>query len=277
MLQTVLGLEAERIAAAFLTSPAAMSQRLVRAKTKIRDAGIPFAIPRREEWPERLDFVLDAVYAAFTIGWESHENAGLAAEAVWLARVLVQLLPDEPEALGLLALMLHCQARNAARLVDGRYIPLPEQDTALWDVDLIEQAEVILRIAARHQTLGRFQLEAAIQSIHAQRARTGEINWTAIAMMYEALVQNTLALGAQIGRAIAQGQARGPATGLALLDALPREALQSHQPYWAARAHFLAGLGHSAEARAAYTRAIGLSEDGAVRAFLISRSAALLD
>lgn len=282
MLQTVLGIDAARIASAFLTSPVSMSQRLVRAKTKIRAAGIPFAVPPREEWPERVGFVLDAIYAAYTTGWENAlaeapGTGGLAHEALWLAQVLVQLLPDEPEALGLLALLLHCQARRAARLdAAGRYIPLPEQDPTRWDSALLAQAEAALATAARHSTSGRFQLEAAIHSVHAQRARTGEIQWEAIALLYEALVQHTPALGAQIGRAVALAQTRGPAAGLAALDALPQELLSEHQPYWATRAHLLAELHRPEESRAAYTRAIALCEDRAVQEFL-SEQAARID
>jgi len=278
MLQTVLGIEAGRISSAFLTSPASMSQRLVRAKTKIRAAGIPFTVPSRDEWPERVGFVLDAIYAAYTTGWENAlselpSTGGLAHEALWLAQLLVQLLPDEPEALGLLALLLHCQARRATRLdAAGRYVPLPEQDTARWDHALIAQAEAALATAARHRNIGRFQLEAAIQSVHAQRARTGETQWEAIALLYEALVQHTPALGAQICRALALARTCGPSTGLAALDAMPQDLLADHQPYWATRAQLLAELHRPAEARTAYARAMGLTEDRAIREFLAGRA-----
>jgi RNA polymerase sigma-70 factor, ECF subfamily len=270
MLQMVLGVEAERIASALLTSPTAMSQRLVRAKTKIRDAGIPFTVPAKEEWPERLAFVLDGIYAAYTTGWGDAQN-DLAEEALWLARVLVHLLPEEPEALGLLSLILYCESRRAARMHAGRYVPLPEQDTTLWNADLLQQAETTLHLAARHQQLGRFQIEAAIQSVHAQRARTHEIDWRVIAMLYEALTRQTPALGAQIGRAIAVAFAHETKAGLALLDAMPQEPLQEHQPYWAARAQLLADLQQIPDAKAAYARAIGLSEDAAVQTFLRER------
>lgn len=276
MLQTVLGLEAERIAPAFLTSAATMSQRLVRAKAKIRDAGIPFAVPESSEWPERQSFVLDAIYAAFTTGWEDTLSTAagthdLAEEAIWLARVLVHLLPEEPEALGLLALLLHCHARRAARVSAGRYVPLLEQDPALWDHALMTQAETALALAARRQTTGRFQLEAAIQSVHAQRAHTGETNWQAIARLYEALIRQTPALGARLGHVVAVAKSRGAAAGLAALDDLPTGTLQTHQPYWATRAWLLRELGDIAGARAAYSRAIGLTEDASVRAFLMSQ------
>ncbi len=275
MLQTVLGLEAERIAPAFLASPAAMSQRLVRAKTKIRDAGIPFEIPPPAELPERLSFVLDAIYAAYTAGWEDALSTAsdLAAEAIWLARVLTHLLPGEPEVLGLLALLLHCEARRAARVdAAGDFVPLPEQDPARWNAALIEEAESTLALAARRRTLGRFQLEAAIQSVHAQRARTGTIDWSAIASLYEALVRQSPALGAQIGRAVALAQVHGHAHGLAALDTLPASAVQNHQPYWAARAHLLAALSRPTEAHSAYNRAIGLTTDARLRRFLQSRT-----
>ena len=242
MLQIVLGLEAERIAPAFLASPASMSQRLVRAKAKIRDAGIPFVVPEKHAWPERLGFVLDAIYTAFTTGWEStpgsdSEASDLAEEAIRLARVLVRLLPSEPEVLGLLALLLHCHARQAARFHDGHFIPLSEQNTKSWDHALILQAETALSLAARQQCPGRFQLEAAIQSVHAQRARSGETNWDAITRIYEQLIQQTESLGARIGNVEALAKSRGPRDALTALEDLPADALKSHQPYWATRAY----------------------------------------
>jgi len=270
MLQTVMGIEADRIAGVFLCSPAAMSQRLVRAKVKIRDAGIPFAVPAREEWPERLGFVLDAVYAAYTTGWDT-------AECVWFARVLAHLLPDEPEVLGLLALILHGHARRDARIREGKYVPLPEQETNLWDKEIRDQAETILQRAASFLTPGRFQLEAAIQSVHAARAVTGVVNWQAIARFYDVLVQHTPALGAQIGRAIAHARWNGSAAGLRMLDGLPQQTLLMHQPYWAARAHFLAETGRKDEARAAFTRAIGLCDDPAMTAYLGEKLSALAE
>jgi RNA polymerase sigma-70 factor (ECF subfamily) len=195
----------------------------------------------------------------------------LAEEAIWLARVLVHSLPEEPEALGLLALLLHCHARRAARICAGLYVPLSEQDTTLWDSALITQAETALTLAARQRSIGRFQLEAAIQSVHAQRARTGATDWPAIAQLYEALIQQNPALGARLGHVIALAKSRGAADGLAALKDLPTETLQTHQPYWATRAYLLRELGETAEARAAYTRAIGLTEDATVRAFLAAQ------
>jgi RNA polymerase sigma-70 factor, ECF subfamily len=209
MLQTVLGVDAARIASAFLVSPAAMSQRLVRAKSKIRDAAIPFRVPDPPEWNERISFVLDAVYAAYTTGWESlpeteSTHHALAADAVVLGRLLIQLMPSEPEARGLLALMLHCEARREARSDgDGEFVPLDQQDTSRWSRALIHEAEEHLRIASEFKKIGRYQLESAIHSIHASRAVSGRIDWSEIALLYEGLVQIAPRIGALVGGAVA--------------------------------------------------------------------------
>jgi RNA polymerase sigma-70 factor (ECF subfamily) len=277
MLQTVLGLDAARIAQAFLVSPAAMSQRLVRAKTKIREAGIPFALPAERELAPRLDAVLEAIYAAYGLGWDEGAGADrrgreLADEALWLARVLRARLPDEPEARGLLALLLFCEARRPARRArDGRYVPLSDQDPALWLAPELAEAEAELSAAARHARPGRFQLEAAIQSVHAERRATGRTDWEAIATFYEHLVRLAPTLGARISRSAAVAEARGPAAGLALLDAIERADVASYQPYWAVRAHLMTLAGRRAEAAEAFDRALGLTEDDAVRAFLLER------
>ncbi len=181
MLQAILGLDAERIASAFLISPATMSQRLVRAKNKIRQAGIPLEIPGRSELPIRLDTVLDAIYAAFAEGWIDAAGTDvarrdLAEEAIYLGRVIVALLPDEPEGLGLLALMLHAEARRSARRNrEGDYVPLAQQDPALWNSQMIAEAESLLHRAGTMNVVGRYQLEAAIQSAHAARALVGHV------------------------------------------------------------------------------------------------------
>jgi len=275
MLQTVLGLDAARIASAFLVSPAAMGQRLSRAKVKIRDAGIGFELPEAKELPPRLDAVLEAIYAAYGSGWDDVAGAdprrrGLAAEAVDLGRMLRPLLPAEPEVEGLLALMLHCEARREARRgPDGTYIPLSEQDTARWSAPMIAEAERILSAAAQDKRFGRFQLEAAIQSVHAQRARTGRTNWEAIALLYEGLVRLAPTIGARVGQAAAVAEARDAAAGWALLQAIPAEAVTGYQPYWALAAHLLRRLGQPADAT--YERAIGLCEDPAMRDFLLRR------
>ncbi|MGH7648085.1 MAG: RNA polymerase sigma factor, partial [Gemmatimonadaceae bacterium] len=191
MLQTVLGLDAARIAQAFLVSPSTMGQRLVRVKTKIRVAGIPFAVPPPDELPRRLDAVLEAIYAAFGIGWSAvagidERGRDLAEEAIWLARVLLELMPEDAEVLGLLSLMLHSEARRPARRApDGRYVPLSEQDPRLWSLGAIEEAERSLARAAAHGRAGRFQLEAAIQSVHNERVRGRTTDWAAIVLFYE--------------------------------------------------------------------------------------------
>lgn len=277
MLQTVLGLDAQVIASAFLVAPSAMAQRLVRAKAKIKAAAIPFTIPETTAWPERITFVLDAVYAAFNRGWQSgpDDAPGLevATEALRLGDVLEKLVPDEPEVLGLHSLMLHCQARRAARGdANGQYIPLDEQDCALWDHQMIDHAESLLQRAGRLGKPGRFQIEAAIQSAHAQRRVTVGTEWRVITALYELLMALSPALGARIGHAIATGRAVGPEQGLKCLDDLPQERLHDHQPYWAARARLLADAGYHAAARAAYSKAIGLSDDPAVREYLLRQS-----
>ena len=277
MLQTVLGLDAARIASAFLVSPAAMGQRLSRAKVKIRDAGIAFELPEAKELPPRLDAVLQAVYAAYGSGWDDVAGAdprrkGLAAEAIDLGRMLRPLLPAEPEVEGLLALMLYCEARREARRGPaGEFIPLSEQDTAQWSMPMVAEAERILASAAQDGRMGRFQLEAAIQSVHTQRARTGETDWEVIALLYGGLVRLAPTIGARVGQAAAVAEARGAAAGWALLQAIPAEAVASYQPYWALAAHLLRRLGKPADT--AYERAIGLCEDPAMRAFLLRRAA----
>ena len=275
MLQTVLGLDAARIAHAFLVSPTTMGQRLVRAKMKIRRGGIQFAVPEENELPQRLDAVLEAIYAAFGIGWDDmtgvdQRGRDLAEESIWLARVLLQLMPTEAEVRGLLALMLHCEARRPARRgPDGRYIPLTEQDSQQWSLPLIEEAERHLAEASSRGRTGRFQLEAAIQSVHAERARSGRTEWDAIMLFYQQLIRVSPTLGTRTGYAAAVAEAKGPEAGLAVLDGIDLDAVSTYQPYWAVRAHVLQRLGKTSEAGDAFDRAIGLAEDQAVRQFLL--------
>jgi len=281
MLQTVLGLDAARIASAFLVSPAAMSQRLVRAKAKIREARIDFDIPERQELPERLDAVLDAIYAAYGTGWEDAAGAdprsrGIADEAIWLARLVTYLLPDDPEAKGLLALMLYCEARRPARRSrDGTYIPLSDQDVDLWCKPIVDEAKQSLAEAAALQHLGRYQIEAAIQSMHAMRLVNKEVNWASIVRLYDLLVELSPTVGAQTGRAAALAEMQGAEAGLLALDAIAGDRALSYQPYWAVRGDLLSKLDRVSEADAAYTKAIGLSEDRAARQLLLDRRAAL--
>jgi RNA polymerase sigma-70 factor (ECF subfamily) len=282
MLQTILGFDAATIASAFLVAPAAMSQRLVRAKNKIRQAGIPFRVPEPAELRERLDAVLEAIYAVFAEGWSDPAGTdarrrNLAGEGIWLGRLVVSLMPEEPEALGLLALMLHAEARREARRnARGDYVPLGDQDPDLWDTKLIDEAEALLSRASRLGVLGRYQLEAAVQSAHAVRRRSGQPDWGAIEQFYDALLALTGSPVVAINRAIAIAETRGPAAGLAALDALADDGrLAEYQPYWAARAGLLRRLGRLDAANEAYALAIGLEADPSVRVFLQQRRAEL--
>lgn len=284
MLQAVLGLDAATIGSAFLVAPATMGQRLVRAKHKIRQAGVPFRVPERGELAERLDAVLDAIYAAFAEGWTATGAADtpgrdLADEALFLGHLVSELLPGEAEALGLLALMLHASARRAARRDDsGEYVPLAAQDPARWDAAMIDEAERLLRRAAGLGAIGRFQLEAALQSAHVERRRTGRDNTAAVVMLYDALLAVTGSPVVAVNRALAAAEAGGAAVGAALaaIDSLDDPRLRDYQPYWAARAELLARTGAAGEAVRAYERAIGLATDDAVRRFLRRRQAALV-
>ena len=268
MLQTILGFDAAAIASAFLVSPATMGQRLVRAKQKIRQAGIPLRVPDPGELSERLDAVLAAIYASFAAEWS--EPGDLADEAIWLGRLVVALLPDEAEALGLLALMLHVAARRDARRdATGGYVPLAEQDIGLWDAAMIDEAEAVLRRASGLAVIGRYQLEAAVQSVHAARRVTGRTDWAVIEQLYSALSSIVDSVVVAINHAVAIGQAEGPEAGLARLDVLCGDArVAEYQPYWAARAELLSRAGQAQAAGAAYRRAIGLESDDAVRRFL---------
>jgi RNA polymerase sigma-70 factor (ECF subfamily) len=277
MLQTVLGLDAARIASAFLIAPAAMSQRLVRAKAKIRDANIAFEVPEISELADRLEAVLDAVYAVYGAAWEyvagvDPQRGQLVEEALWLARLLVELLPDEPEAKGLLALLLHCESRRAARRSrDGSFVPLSEQDADRWSRPMMIEAEQLLGAAVAQKRMGRFQLEAAIQSAHAERARNGRVERAAIVQLYDGLIAIAPSIGALLGRAAAVASMGTAQEALALIDEIPPVSIGTYQPYWALRGHLLERLGRAQEAKAAYGRAIGLTEDAAVREFLVRR------
>jgi len=283
MLQVVLGFDAATIASAFLIAPATMAQRLVRAKAKIRQAGIGFEVPQGDALRERLATVLDAIYAAYAEGWSDPEGVdarrrNLADEAIWLGRLVASLLPDEGEALGLLSLMLHTHARrDARRNAAGEYVPLSEQDPARWDAPLVDEAEALLHRANRCAgAVARYQLEAAVQSAHAMRRHSGAIDWPAIERLYDALCELTGSPVAALNRAVALAETQGPAAGLAALDALASDPrLAEYQPHWAARAELLARSGAAAAARQAYAQAIGLEREPAVRRYLQQRAAAL--
>lgn len=283
MLQAVLGLDARRIASAFLVAPGTMGQRLTRAKLKIAAAGIPFEVPPPEALESRLTDVLAAIYAAYSVGFDAipagdAKAAGLAREALWLAGLVCQLLPDAAEAHGLHALMLFAEARRPARQgVDGRFVPLEEQDTSLWDEGLLAEAELSLARASRRLTLGRYQIEAAIQAAHFERRHRGRTDWAAILHLYDGLVLVSPTIGALTARAVALAEVQGPAAGLAALDAIDPDRRRSYQPWWAARAHLAAAAGTVDLAVEAFDQAAGLSEDAGVRAYLLTRRAELLD
>jgi len=282
MLQAVLGVDAATIASAFLVSPTTMGQRLVRAKTKIRQARIPFSVPQREELPGRLAAVLDAIYAAFAEGWADPGGTDvarrdLAEEAMFLGSLVAELLPAEPEALGLLALMLHAESRRRARRNDrGEYVPLADQDPSRWDSRMINGAEALLRRAGTLGSIGRYQLEAALQSAHVHRRRTGEANWPEVVQLYDALSALIDSPVIAINRALALAEMESPSAALDAIKRLEGDArLTEYQPYWAARAELLARTGAPDEARQAYEIAIGLERDPAVRRFLQDRLSAL--
>ena len=274
MLQTVLGLDAVRIANAFLVAPATMGQRLVRAKNKIRDARLRFEVPSGDDLSDRLSDVLGAVYAAYGTGWDAVPGAvsgaqDLSEEAIYLGRLLVDLMPDEPETLGLLALMLYCEARRPARRdTAGRFVPLREQNATLWSKDQIVEAEGLLTMAARSARFGRFQCEAAIQSVHVQRPITGRTNHAALRTLYDLLAAHAPSIGVLVGRAAATLDSGDCAASLQQLDELPATVTVRYQPYWVTRAHALNAASQAASAQHALHIAIGLSEDEAVRAYL---------
>ena len=282
ILQTILGFDAATIASAFLISPATMGQRLVRAKAKIRQAGIPFRVPDEDELPGRLDAVLAAIYAAFSEGWSDpagteSRRRSLAEEGLFLGQLTASLLPEEPEALGLLALMLHAEARRGTRRdPHGRYVPLAEQNPAGWNREMIDAAEALLFQASAMGRIGRYQLEAAVQSAHVVRRVTGRADWAAIVQLYDALAAMTGSPVVFVNRAAAIAETDGPAAALAALDAAAADArLADYQPYWAARAALLARAGQVHAADHAYERAIGLEADPAVRDFLTEQRAGL--
>lgn len=282
ILQTILGLTAIDIATAFLIPPATMGQRLVRAKARIKEAGVPFEIPGREALAERLDAVLGAIYAAYAKGWTEIGDATaerLADEAIWLGRLVVSLLPEEPEAKGMLALMLYAEARREARRDgSGAYVPLEAQDIALWDEPQIVSAEALLRDANANGPTGRYQIEAAIQSAHVARRISGRANWDAVVALYDVLLRLTQSPVVVLNRAAALMEVEGPEAALASLDTIAADRrMADYQPYWAARGHLAARAGRKAEAHEALTLAMGLATDEAVRQYLAAQRNQLQD
>lgn len=282
MLQTLLGFDAARIASAFLIAPSNMAQRLVRAKHKIRVAGIRLSIPDQSAIRDGLDTVLDAIYSIYTTAWSQNsdgdiQQGNLAEEALWLTQLLSELAPQEPEVFGLLALMLYAESRRAARQdVHGNYVPLQEQNCQLWNNEKIDQAEHYLRHASNMQKRGRFQIEAAIQSAHTVRRFIGKADWHAINKLYAQLHQLTDSPVVAINHAVALAEIIEPQIALAQLEQLFQHKdvnarLQNYQPYWAANAHLHERCGNHDAAKHAYQLAIGLCTDPAARRFLQQR------
>lgn len=275
MLQAVLGVSVERMTGLFLVPPGTLGQRLSRAKTKIRDAGIAFEVPAARQLPARLPGVLDAIYGAYSLGWEAEEPDGdvpapsaLSDEVIGLTRLLAAQLP-QPEVLGLLSLMLWSESRRAARRdAQGEFVPLEQQDVARWDRRLMDEAAGLLTRASQAGELGRYQLEAAIQSVHARRADTGQTDWQALSQLYQGLLVQSPTLGYQLGFISVLARLEGAAAAWSRLAALPQEVVRAHQPYWVLRAHLHQTLGQASEAAHARSVALGLTRDEAVRRHL---------
>ena len=275
MLQTVLGLEAEVIAQAFLLPHATMAKRLVRAKRKIRDAGVAFQIPEQDELAPRVSGVLEAIYGAFSRDWLG--AGALAEEAFYLASILTELMPDNAEVLGLAALIAYTLSREDARVQDGKFVPLEEQDTSKWDTDLLHLARAYLERAQKQGEFGRFQLEAAIQAVHADRLSTGVTNWNALVQLHLGLSRIAPTIGATVGYAAALGKAVGPKEGLDALYQIDAKVRASFAPAEATRAYLLGELGQTQEAFAAYGQALSLTVEPPLQEYLQTKRAALGD
>ena len=278
MLQSVMGLDAVRIGAAFLVAPATLGQQLVRAKRKIKVAGVPFRVPEHDELPERASAVFDAVYAAYGTGWDDLEadrrrRVGLVGESLRLAELLCELLPEDAEAHGLGALLWHTEARSTARRdADGAFVPLIRQDPATWSVDAIGRGDRHLMAAAALHAPGPYQVQAAIQAVHNRRRSTGVTDWPIVVSLYGTLLAMRPSIGAAVARAGALLEAEGPDAALAALDGLDHASVAGYQPFWAVRMEALLRSGASGqELSAAYAKAVELAADPSVREHLHRR------
>lgn len=278
MLQTVLGLQVAEMAPALMVSPAALAQRLVRAKQKIRDTGIRFEEPEKVELPERLTYVLESIYGAFGLGLDAIDGAeariaDLQDEAIYLCGIVCTLLPSEPEARGLMALMTFCRARKAGRMDEsGNFVPLGKQDVCLWDQDAIARADQWLWLAAQHRRPGPFQMEAAVQSAHCHRLFTGETPWQGINQLYQQINANFPTHGSLVAGAIAMGECGDVVNALRQLEAMDPAVTRNYQPWWVAKGYLL-GLDTNSPRQlmdVAYQTAIGMTVDHRLRKHLES-------
>lgn len=289
-LKVICGLPVDAIARLFVVSEAAMFQRITRAKAKVREAGIAFELPPRRDWPHRLGSVLLALELAFTAAYadaggelgaalpEDIGAGGLGAEVERLALLVAELLPGEPEALGLAALVLLARSREGARLdAGGAMIPLSQQDAARWDMARIASAQALMERAARAQRSGPYQVMAAIQLAHTRRAFDGAVDWSAVLRLYDVLLALRPSPMVALSRALALARVEGAAAGLAAIDALPAERLSLARPFHAARADLLARLGRGGEADAAFAAALALNPPRAERLWLERQRRGLRD